>query len=196
MVKNLPLIQETWVWSLGQEDPLEKGMTTHSSILAWETHGQRSLAGCGQQGRKESNTTEWLTLFRVRSVVVVFFFPPCPCFHEVWDLKRCSPCYSSWLMDISFPISQNPITLQRRLCTLSLFLAAASAVWPDQSSSHWSSRLSMQVLIRASTFRTQMFQRLCPKWCFRAAPCDSLPATNNLICLQSAPSWAQTPPFT
>ena len=74
MVKNLPLIQETWVWSLGQEDPLEKGMTTHSSILAWETHGQRSLAGCGQQGRKESNTTEWLTLFRVRSVVVVFFF--------------------------------------------------------------------------------------------------------------------------
>ena len=28
--------QETWVWSLGQEDPLEKGMASHSSILAWE----------------------------------------------------------------------------------------------------------------------------------------------------------------
>ena len=36
MVKNLPVIQETWVQSLGQEDPPEKKMTTHSSILAWE----------------------------------------------------------------------------------------------------------------------------------------------------------------
>ena len=35
MVKNLPAIQETQVQSLGQEDPLEKGMATHSSILAW-----------------------------------------------------------------------------------------------------------------------------------------------------------------
>ena len=35
MVKNLPALQETWVQSLGQEDPLEKGMATHSSILAW-----------------------------------------------------------------------------------------------------------------------------------------------------------------
>ena len=34
-VKNLPAIQETWVQSLGQEAPLEKGMATHSSILAW-----------------------------------------------------------------------------------------------------------------------------------------------------------------
>ena len=34
-VKNLPAIQETWVQSLGQEDPLEKEMATHSSILAW-----------------------------------------------------------------------------------------------------------------------------------------------------------------
>ena len=35
MVKNLPAMQETWVQSLSQEDPLEKGMATHSSILAW-----------------------------------------------------------------------------------------------------------------------------------------------------------------
>ena len=35
MIKNLPAIQETWLQSLGWEDPLEKGMTTHSSILAW-----------------------------------------------------------------------------------------------------------------------------------------------------------------
>ena len=36
MVKNMPAMQETWVQSLGQEDPLEKGTATHSSILAWK----------------------------------------------------------------------------------------------------------------------------------------------------------------
>ena len=35
-VKNLPAVRETWIRSLGQEDPLEKEMATHSSILAWE----------------------------------------------------------------------------------------------------------------------------------------------------------------
>ena len=40
MVKNLPEIQEMQVQSLGQEDPLEEGMATHFSILAWRTHGQ------------------------------------------------------------------------------------------------------------------------------------------------------------
>ena len=36
MIKNLPAVQEIWVQSLGQEDPPEKEMATHSSILAWE----------------------------------------------------------------------------------------------------------------------------------------------------------------
>ena len=44
MVKNLPEMQETWVQSLGR-DPLEKEMATHTSILAWESLEQRSLAG-------------------------------------------------------------------------------------------------------------------------------------------------------
>ena len=35
MVKNLPIMQDTWVQSLGWEDPLEKGVATHSSILSW-----------------------------------------------------------------------------------------------------------------------------------------------------------------
>ena len=35
LVKNLPAMQETWVLSLGQEDPQEKGMATHASIRAW-----------------------------------------------------------------------------------------------------------------------------------------------------------------
>ena len=35
MVKNMPIMQETWVGSTGQEDPLKKGMATHSIVLAW-----------------------------------------------------------------------------------------------------------------------------------------------------------------
>ena len=61
-VKNPPVRQKTQVPSLGQEDPLEKGMAPHSSILAWRTHGQRSLASYSQWGRRESDTAKQLTL--------------------------------------------------------------------------------------------------------------------------------------
>ena len=48
-------MQETWIGSgLGQEDPLEKEMASHSSILAWEIHGQRSLAGYSPWGHKRA----------------------------------------------------------------------------------------------------------------------------------------------
>ena len=49
-VKNLPAIQETWVQSLGQEDPLEKGMATHSSILAWEIPWTEEPGGLQSMG--------------------------------------------------------------------------------------------------------------------------------------------------
>ena len=48
MVKNLPAIQETWVWPLGQEDALERKMATHSSILAWR------IPWTGEPGRLPS----------------------------------------------------------------------------------------------------------------------------------------------
>ena len=58
MIKNLPALQETQVRSLSREDPLKKGMAIHSSILAWESHRQRSLLGYSPQDHKESNTAE------------------------------------------------------------------------------------------------------------------------------------------
>ena len=64
MVKNPLAMQETKemrVRSLGQEDPLEEAMATHSSILAWRTHGQRSLTGYSPWDHKESDTTERLS---------------------------------------------------------------------------------------------------------------------------------------
>ena len=58
-VKHLPAMQETWVWSLGQEHPLEKGMTPTSVFLPGKSHGQRSLAGYSLWGHKESH--DWVT---------------------------------------------------------------------------------------------------------------------------------------
>ena len=58
MVKRLSAMQEIRVRSLGWEDPLEKDMAAHSSILAWKTHGRRSLVGYCPWGHKEWDTTE------------------------------------------------------------------------------------------------------------------------------------------
>ena len=59
-------MQGTQVQSLGQEDPLGKCMSTHSSIPAWRIPGQRSLPGCSPWDHKESDMTEWLTLYTLR----------------------------------------------------------------------------------------------------------------------------------
>ena len=56
----MPAMRETGVQSLGQEDPLEKEMATHSSILAWKIHGWRSLVDYSPWGSKELDTTERL----------------------------------------------------------------------------------------------------------------------------------------
>ena len=55
MVKNLPAMQETQVQSLGQEDPLEKGMGTHSSILAWRIPWTEKPGGLQSRGSQESD---------------------------------------------------------------------------------------------------------------------------------------------
>ena len=59
MVKNLPAVRETWVPSLGWEDPLEKGMATRSSILAWRIPLDRGAwRATVHGGCKESDRTE------------------------------------------------------------------------------------------------------------------------------------------
>ena len=55
-LKRLPGMRETQVQSLGQEDPLEKEMATHSSIFAWRIHGLRSLVGYTVHGVAKSQT--------------------------------------------------------------------------------------------------------------------------------------------
>ena len=62
MVKHLPTMQETQVQSLGQEDPLEKEMAAHSSILAWKIPRTEECGRLRSMGHKESDTTEQLHL--------------------------------------------------------------------------------------------------------------------------------------
>ena len=56
MVKDLPDKQKSWVRSLGQEDPLEKEMTTHSRILAWEIPRTEEPGGLQPMGSQKSQT--------------------------------------------------------------------------------------------------------------------------------------------
>ena len=59
-LKRLPAMRETWVRSLGWEDPLEKEMATYSSILAWRIPWTEELGGLQPTGHKELDTTERL----------------------------------------------------------------------------------------------------------------------------------------
>ena len=58
MVKNPPEMKKIWVYSLGQEEPLEKGMAPTPVFLPGQFHGQGSLAGFSPRGYKELDTTE------------------------------------------------------------------------------------------------------------------------------------------
>ena len=69
-VKKQPVMWETWVQSLGREEPLEEGMATHSSIQCScleNPHGQRSLVGYSPWDCKESDTTECLSTTTART---------------------------------------------------------------------------------------------------------------------------------
>ena len=76
LVKNLSATQETQVRSLGQKDPLEKEMATHSNILAWRTPWTESVAGYSLWGHKESDITKrQSTSVLSKENLVLFQFP-------------------------------------------------------------------------------------------------------------------------
>ena len=87
LVKNLPAMWEIWVWSLGWEDPLEKGKATHSNILAWRIPW---TMGC-----KESDRTESLSLSLWASLIA--------------QLVKNLPCFNSWVRRIPWRSDRLPI---------------------------------------------------------------------------------------
>ena len=81
-LKRLPAMQESQVRSLGQEDPLEKEMATHSSILAWRIPRMEELGGLQSTGHKELDMTERLHfhfhLIFTLEIPRFFLFPKSP----------------------------------------------------------------------------------------------------------------------
>ena len=78
-VKNLPAIWETWVQSLGREDPMEEGMATPLQYSCLENpHGQKSLVGYSPWGHKGSDTTEQLSTTQHRNPTRLFSPDPSP----------------------------------------------------------------------------------------------------------------------
>ena len=83
VIKTLSAVQETWVWSLGQEDPLEKGLATHASILTWSIPGTEESGRIQSWDCKEADITVWITLYvsytfkkRERKPIVEFRVTP------------------------------------------------------------------------------------------------------------------------
>ena len=77
MVKNLPAVQETWVESLGREDPLENGMTTHSSVLAWKipwTEELSRLQSTGLKSQTRLRDCETLSLSYHGDLIIVIYW--------------------------------------------------------------------------------------------------------------------------
>ena len=117
MVKKLPAMWETWVQSLGQEDPLEKEMATHSNILAWRSQWTEEPDGYSPLGHKESDMTEWLILhnldiylvsemiFReILSACADLFIPIAVSFLGQKFLSFGKPVYQSFLLKVFYYI--------------------------------------------------------------------------------------------
>ena len=102
-VKNPPATQETWVWSLGQEDPMEKEIATHSSILAWRTPWTEEpvrVQSMGSQRVRHEWARTSLNLVSVAfmlcflfTLLLVLFLSPTLCFKFCWSFHfpLCSP---------------------------------------------------------------------------------------------------------
>ena len=88
--KNLPAIQETWVWFLGREDPLEKEMATHSSILAWR------ILWIEEPGMLQS-----MGVTRVRHNLAT---KPPPVKFICQDRKKKTKCLSQWFTHSTYAI--------------------------------------------------------------------------------------------
>ena len=82
LVKNLPAVHETWVRSLGWQDPLEKGKATHSSILAWRI--PYTVQSMGSQRVRHDWVTFTLSLFLYYYIITISTVPSSALAHSRW----------------------------------------------------------------------------------------------------------------
>ena len=135
MVKNLPAMQEPGVWSLDREGPLEKGMATHSSILAWRIPWTEEPGGLQSMGHKESEATE---------------HPNTPAWVQKWWSSGCPGCdRGTWW----------PVAALSRICIESSFPAPPQpwAPGPAGASNPWAFPGQLALLLWPQGFNSSSF---------------------------------------
>ena len=99
LVKNPPAVQETWVWSLGWEDPLEKGKASHSSMLVWRTPWTLQPMGSQRVGHN------WATFSSVHFIhclcIKIFFY--IVSLKTIWQIIKEVICLKIWKATIILP---------------------------------------------------------------------------------------------
>ena len=98
-VKHLPTTRETWVWSLGWEDLLEKEMATHSSILAWK------IPWTEEPGRLQSMGSQRVRHNRATSIWLSFASLTMPKPLTVWITTNCGKLFKRWEYQTTWPAS-------------------------------------------------------------------------------------------
>ena len=148
MVKSLPTVQETRVWSLGQEDLLEKKMATHSSILAWKTPwteepGRLQSTGSRRVGHDWATSLSFLSLLFLalnRALKAILFFC-CPgyFFSVVFQPLSCVWLWSHGLQHARHPCPS--LWVCSNLCSLGQWChpTISSSVFPFSSCPQFSS---------------------------------------------------------
>ena len=118
LVKNLPAMQKTWVQSLGWEDPLEKGMATHSSILAWRIPWAEKPGGLWSMGSQRVRQDWGLTLSQMWNATYLQ-----TCGHLLTLQYDCGNCLYSKLRKDHFQNVPSSLSKQPAAVTLSWLLS-------------------------------------------------------------------------
>ena len=124
-VKNLPAMQEPWVWSLGQEDPLGKGMATHYSILAWRISQTEERGGLQSLGSQRVGCNQHTHKIKARK-----------------PMKSTDPKYSKFACSSKLPSRLPPHAYHPLKETLSESLSpvptpSAHLLWPQPNPREW-----------------------------------------------------------
>ena len=106
LVKYLPAMQETRLCFLGREDPLEKGMATHSSTLVWRIPWTEDLVGYSPWDCRELDTTMWLTFLS-------FSWKETP-EATLWISLLGSGCFNVFVDNLGLDLEGMPVTFYRR----------------------------------------------------------------------------------
>ena len=133
MVKNLPAMQETWVQSLGREDPLEKGMAVYSSLLAWRILWTEEPGGLQSMGRRVGH--DWAT----NNFTLTWLGNSTIMKDEKWEeefWKTDSKLFFTWI-ELELPIAQDDdyliVALKLKILGLSSFMSHYFSTWVTYS---------------------------------------------------------------